>query len=63
MKCVDCAVWEMDKKDKNFGLCKCEAPSPAILKVIDNAEYQIVWPKTGKDDWCGRFKKKLELVS
>ena len=62
MRCADCAVWEIDMGDRSFGLCKRNAPSPTITKLEKSVEYQIVWPKTGKDDWCGQFRSRLTVV-
>jgi hypothetical protein len=56
MRCADCKAWEIRLDDKDFGYCKANAPSPTVLKIEDGAEYQLVWPSTGKDDFCQQFQ-------
>jgi len=51
-KCKDCKNW--DYQSDNFGFCRANAPCPSV--VAKSSEYVLVWPSTGKDDWCGQFK-------
>jgi len=62
MRCADCKFWEMDMSERNFGVCKANAPSPSVMKTEENDEYKLVWPLTGKDDWCGQFKSTVEKM-
>ena len=59
-RCADCRTWEYNKG--NFGYCKKNAPSPTIVKGKTTEEYTLVWPSTGRDDWCDDFKRFLEPV-
>ena len=59
MRCADCSSWEIDLDEKSFGLCKCYAPSPTIAKIEEGTKYEIVWPKTGKDDFCRQFQTRI----
>lgn len=52
-KCSACDYW--DFTGENFGLCKRYPPSATIVKEDISAIYAIVWPSTGKDDYCGEF--------
>ena len=52
----------MDMSERNFGVCKANAPSPSVMKTEENDEYKLVWPLTGKDDWCGQFKSTVEKM-
>jgi hypothetical protein len=46
----------MRQDDRTFGFCKKHAPAPSVLaKTDDEDPYLLVWPSTGKDDWCFEF--------
>jgi len=49
-RCGDCGCW--DPTEGNFGFCRARAPSPSVLKGTENEQYTLVWPSTGRDDWC-----------
>jgi hypothetical protein len=57
MRCAECKAWEMRPDNQDFGYCKSQCPHPVITKLEENCEYVIVWPSTGKDDWCLQFKE------
>jgi len=61
MKCIDCKNWERREDDLNYGLCKANAPSPIIVPLEEGRKYNIVWPSTGKDDWCVKYEKNEAL--
>ena len=52
MRCADCRAWEKRTDNNKFGYCKRHSPRPEIKKMETGFEYQIIWPSTGKDDWC-----------
>jgi hypothetical protein len=56
MRCADCKAWEMRPDDNNFGYCRANAPAPEVCKIEDGAQFQLIWPSTGKDDWCRQFQ-------
>jgi hypothetical protein len=58
MNCQSCMFWETHKDEDNFGYCKRYAPGPTVLARIDGMNFQIIWPSTGKDDWCGEHSKR-----
>lgn len=58
MRCADCMAWEIRQDDKTFGYCKANAPRPTVAKIEDAATYQIIWPSTGKDDWCLQYRER-----
>ena len=57
MRCCECQAWEMRADNRDFGYCKRKAPQPTVVEVVEDTEYQIVWPSTGKDDWCMELKE------
>lgn len=54
-----CKLWEQSKEDSNFGLCKANAPMPTVMILEAGRKYQIVWPSTGKDDYCFQFVPEI----
>ena len=56
MKCSDCKFWERHTDNPLFGFCKRNAPRPEITSIETGRKYQIIWPSTGKDDWCGQHE-------
>jgi len=61
-RCADCKVWEYQKS--NFGFCRLNAPFPTVEKGTTTDSYILVWPSTGRDDWCSQFipARELEVV-
>ena len=59
-RCSDCKNWDYTKG--NFGFCRRYAPSPTIVKGQTTEEYTLVWPSTGRDDWCNEYERYLESV-
>ena len=57
MRCADCKAWQMREDNTNYGYCKSMCPQPLVAKLEKDAEYIIVWPSTGKDDFCLQFKE------
>ena len=58
MRCADCNAWEINLDNKDFGICKAKAPQPSIGIIEPDADYRIIWPLTGKDDWCRQFQTR-----
>lgn len=58
-RCADCKHW--DYRNNNFGFCRAKAPSPSVQKGSPTDEYVLVWPSTGRDDWCSEFESAREL--
>jgi hypothetical protein len=58
-RCNKCIWWEFNKS--NFGFCRKNAPRPTPVKADRNDEFQLVWPSTGLDDWCGNFEQRIKL--
>jgi len=56
-RCADCNAWEIDLNKKDYGICKARAPHPTVEVIKAEVEYQIIWPLTGKDDWCRDFQE------
>lgn len=54
-RCENCYNWEAHNENPLFGLCRAYAPTATIVPQEAGRKYQIVWPSTGKDDWCGDF--------
>jgi len=49
-RCADCKKWEY--RNNNFGFCRANAPAPTIAKASASDEFTLVWPSTGRDDFC-----------
>ncbi|MFX0194524.1 MAG: hypothetical protein ACFFCW_00255 [Candidatus Hodarchaeota archaeon] len=60
-RCSDCAAWEYQKN--NFGFCRMNAPFPMVVKGSTSDEYILVWPLTGRDDYCWQFEAVRDLKS
>lgn len=58
-RCSDCEYW--DFRSNNFGFCRANGPRATIVKGTSSDEYTLVWPSTGRDDWCNQFKPVREL--
>lgn len=58
MNCKRCIYWEEHGDNPSFGFCKRYAPNPTTMPVNGIVEFQIIWPSTGKDDWCGEHKSE-----
>ena len=58
-RCSDCKDWDYVKG--NFGFCRHNAPSPMVVRGTVKDEYTLVWPSTGRDDFCGEFNSEREL--
>jgi hypothetical protein len=56
-KCKDCKWWDYIKG--NNAICRKNAPSPQILKVLKsekNVTYTLCWPSPEMNEWCGGFE-------
>jgi hypothetical protein len=58
-RCSDCKKWDYHKG--NFGFCRAKAPRPTIVRGAVHDEYTLVWPSTGRDDWCEDFEAIRDL--
>jgi hypothetical protein len=58
-RCSDCKYWDYSKS--NFGFCRFNAPIPTIIKGETTEEYILVWPSTGRDDFCSKFEAARDL--
>ena len=58
-RCADCKHWDYAKG--NFGFCRFNAPSPSVVKGKTIDEYTLVWPSTGRDDFCSEYDAVRDL--
>lgn len=60
MKCEQCRYWD-DKAADPFTTdryCRRRAPVVVVRINKDSSWSDTVWPKTGPEDWCGKFAPK-----
>lgn len=50
-ECCMCRYWV---RDAGEGLCHANAPMPSVM--VGGTTYTLVWPKTGAQDWCGKWE-------
>ena len=51
-KCKNCQFWENVIRTK-VGSCHRHAPIACPVRGSEDDEYQLVWPATDFNDWCG----------
>ena len=60
MTCETCEHWQRhtEKDKENYGFCRRYAPQPTVTAAAPGLEFQIIWPSTGKDDFCGEHRQR-----
>lgn len=49
-RCGDCYNWE--PKEGKDGICRVNAPSPAVVPKLEGAELALVWPLLNANEHC-----------
>jgi hypothetical protein len=60
--CKDCDFWHKTPTSLSTAQCRANSPVPLLIGVNPDMTPIIaaVFPETGQNVWCGKFKEKTD---
>lgn len=71
-RCENCHFWDKegrtDDPEITIGTCHRNAPVPILWRTPlreagDSCRYDVFWPQTVNEDWCGEFQPRSDPPS
>ena len=61
IQCSTCKFWDKLGDNPSTGLCRYHAPMASAMDPLAEVSHMDAhWPRSTKEDWCGRWDRKVE---